>query len=98
MTAALTHDEQRAIADAVAKQLAKRIQRGEFNHLSPLAPGDDRIVKLADCEEISGLSSSEIYRLMSKGLFPRNVQLAGKSRGWKMSDLQHWIRSRDVAA
>lgn len=98
MTAALPLDEHQAIADAVSKEIAKRIRRGEFNHISPLAPGDDRIVKLHDCEEVTGLSSSEIYRLMSKALFPKNVQLAGKSRGWKMSDLQTWIAEREVAA
>ncbi|WP_405403620.1 helix-turn-helix transcriptional regulator [Paracoccus sp. Ld10] len=49
-------------------------------------------------EEITGLSRSTIYAMMSKGLFPRPVKLTGKAVGWPESDVSDWLNSRQHAA
>lgn len=45
-------------------------------------------------EEITGLSRSTIYDLMSKGLFPRPVKLTGKAVAWPESSITDWLNSR----
>ncbi|OWJ78583.1 helix-turn-helix transcriptional regulator [Haematobacter genomosp. 1] len=49
-------------------------------------------------EEITGLSRSTIYDLMSKGLFPRPVKLTGKAVAWPESAIADWLESRRSAA
>lgn len=49
-------------------------------------------------EEITGLSRSTIYDMMSKGLFPRPVRLTGKAVGWPESAIAAWLNSRTIAA
>lgn len=48
-------------------------------------------------EEITGLSRSTIYDMMSKGLFPRPVKLTGKAVGWPESAVSDWLNSRQHA-
>lgn len=45
-------------------------------------------------EEITGLSRSTIYDMMSKGLFPRPVKLTGKAVGWPEDVVSEWLNSR----
>lgn len=45
-------------------------------------------------EEITGLSRSTIYDMISKGLFPRPVKLTGKAVGWPESAVSDWLNSR----
>lgn len=47
-----------------------------------------------DVEEITGLSRSTIYHLMSKGLFPRPVKLTGKAVAWPEAAITDWLNSR----
>lgn len=49
-------------------------------------------------EEITGLSRSTIYALMSQGLFPRPVKLTGKAVGWPESSIADWLASRKQVA
>ena len=49
-------------------------------------------------EEITGLSRSTIYDMMSRGLFPRPVKLTGKAVGWPESAIADWLASRQQAA
>ncbi|OWU69384.1 DNA-binding protein [Roseovarius sp. 22II1-1F6A] len=48
-------------------------------------------------EEITGMSRSAIYNLMSKGLFPRPVRLTGKAVAWPESAIEEWLASREAA-
>jgi prophage regulatory protein len=45
-------------------------------------------------EEITGLSRSTIYLMMSRGLFPRPVKLTGKSVAWPESAIASWLETR----
>lgn len=41
----------------------------------------------------TGLSSSSIYNLMSRNLFPKSIRLAGgKSVAWLESDIEQWLK------
>jgi prophage regulatory protein len=48
---------------------------------------------------ITGLSVPTVYRLMSRGDFPRPIKITGYARAWKLSEIMNWIdgRERDAA-
>ncbi len=48
-------------------------------------------------EEITGLSRSAIYDLMSKGEFPRPVKLTAKAVAWPESAIDKWLKQRAAA-
>ena len=56
----------------------------------------DRILRINDVIEITSLSRSQIYRLIDKSEFPRQVKLTskGKISGWLFSEVQAWINDR----
>lgn len=59
------------------------------NYTSP-----DKHLRRKAVEELTGLSRSTIYDLMSKRLFPRPVQLTGKAVAWPESKIIEWLASR----
>lgn len=48
-------------------------------------------------EEMTGLSRSTIYLLMSRGDFPRPVKLTTKAVAWSEAAVTEWLASRDRA-
>lgn len=55
----------------------------------------DRILRLRDVINVTGLSRSTIYAEIAKTSFPRQVQLTGsRSVGWHERDIAQWIQSR----
>lgn len=53
-----------------------------------------KCLRLPAVREITGLSRSAIYDQMSKGLFPRPVQLTAKAVGWPERVISEWLESR----
>lgn len=51
----------------------------------------DRILRLTEVCDVTGLSRSTIYAWISEGSFPRYIRLGGKSVGWLLSDINAWI-------
>ncbi|MEP3332125.1 AlpA family phage regulatory protein [Sedimentitalea sp.] len=47
-------------------------------------------------EEITGLSRTTIYTLMSKGEFPRPVRMTRKAVAWPESVITEWLNSREA--
>lgn len=45
-------------------------------------------------EEITGLSRSTIYLLMSKGQFPRPIKLTAKAVAWSETSIVDWLSTR----
>ena len=45
-------------------------------------------------EEITGLSRSTIYLLMSRGEFPKPVKLTGRAVAWPESAITKWLAER----
>ncbi len=52
-----------------------------------------RFIRKKEVMHRTGLSSSSIYDLMAKGLFPQKITLAGgKSVAWLESDVEQWLK------
>ena len=51
----------------------------------------DRIVRFPECEQLTGLSRSSIYRKMANGTFPSHRQLGPNCVGWRLSEILAWI-------
>ena len=45
-------------------------------------------------EEVTGLSRSTIYELMSRGEFPRPVKLTSKAVAWPEGVIAAWLAAR----
>ena len=56
-----------------------------------------RHLRRSAVEEITGLSRSTIYALMSKGKFPRAIRLTGKAVAWSEADIADWLSKRPTA-
>ncbi|MFT6491141.1 MAG: prophage regulatory protein [Porticoccus sp.] len=56
----------------------------------------DRICKLPEVQNLTGLSSSRIYALMAEGNFPSNFKLSpgGRASGWLLSDVNKYLAGR----
>src|SRR5687767_8939160 len=54
----------------------------------------DVLLRVDRVSAICGLSVPTIYRLMSKGDFPRPLKLTNTARAWKLSQVMAWIESR----
>lgn len=55
------------------------------------------ILKLKDVIQRCRISKSKIYRDISLGLFPKQVQLGGNCVGWLSYDIDKWIGSLDLS-
>jgi len=63
--------------------------------MSTAAP---RIYRAPDVCSRTGLSRSQIYRLVQLGQFPGPVQLSARVSGWVASEVDGWISSRIAAS
>lgn len=58
----------------------------------------DRIIRIREVIEITGLSRSSIYLLIKKGEFPAQVKLSTRSSGWFRREIKNWVDTRPRAA
>jgi prophage regulatory protein len=58
----------------------------------------DRFVREAEREEITGLSRTTWWRMERSGNAPRRRRISANSVGWLLSELTEWIRTRERAA
>ena len=61
-------------------------------------PSQQRIVRLPEVVDRVGMSRGSVYRLMTIGRFPKSVKLSERAVGWRESDLNDWLESRQHAA
>jgi prophage regulatory protein len=54
-------------------------------------PVRNRLVRLPEVIDRSGLSRTSIYRKMDAGEFPMSVQLGSNTVAWLEADLERWI-------
>jgi predicted DNA-binding transcriptional regulator AlpA len=59
---------------------------------------NERIVGAKEVCRISGLSRSTLWRYEKTGNFPRHRKLGPGRVGWKISEIQSWIESRQEVA
>jgi len=53
-----------------------------------------RMLRLPDVMQKTGLSRSQIYRLISLGTFPTQVQLAERACAWIEDEIEQWLLAR----
>ena len=53
----------------------------------------ERILRLSDVKERTGLSRSTIYLYVSDGIFPRPINLGARCVGWLESEIDGWIET-----
>ncbi|MCZ8109810.1 MAG: helix-turn-helix transcriptional regulator [Betaproteobacteria bacterium] len=58
----------------------------------------DRLLRLPQVEEVTGLKKSTIYRLMREGSFVRAVQVTPRCTAWPESLVLQWVQDRIKAA
>lgn len=51
----------------------------------------DRLLRLREVKERTGLGKSTIYRKIAAGTFPKPVSVGGQSVRWRESDIGQWI-------
>lgn len=51
----------------------------------------NKIVRLPEVKDKTGLSRSSIYLRMSKGEFPKSISLGSRAIGWLESDIEQWL-------
>ncbi len=57
-----------------------------------------RIVREAECFELTGLSRQRRWVLARKGEFPNPLRLSERASGWRYSDIEDWLQSRRPAS
>ena len=62
-------------------------------HETQISP-DDRFVRMSELQKIVSLSRSQIYALISKGAFPKQVKLGEKASAWLLSRVLRWMQAR----
>ena len=55
-----------------------------------------RVLRIGDVTEYVGLSAPSIHRFVAAGKFPPPIRLGLRSVGWKITDLEAWIESREI--
>jgi prophage regulatory protein len=54
----------------------------------------DKILRLPEVKEITGLGRSSIYAGLKKQTFPAKIKLGDRAVGWSASEVEAWIQSR----
>lgn len=54
----------------------------------------NRLLRLPDVEQLTGLKKSTVYQLMREGKFPRCVRLTSRLSAWPESSVQEWVNQR----
>jgi len=49
------------------------------------------IIRRAEVERLTGLTSPHIYQLMRKGKFPKQVKLGERAVGWIKAEVVQWV-------
>ena len=58
----------------------------------------ERLLRLPEVKNLTGLSKSSIYARIAEGLFPRQISLGARTVVWVESDIQNWIAEQVSAA
>jgi prophage regulatory protein len=54
----------------------------------------ERLIRIAEVKNITGLSTASIYRKIAAKEFPRPVALGPMARAWPLTEVQRWITGR----
>ena len=62
--------------------------------LMPKHVDPPRFIRLPQVREMTGLSTSTIYRWMTDGTFPKQIQLGSRSVVWNERDVINWMNAQ----
>ena len=65
-----------------------------MNHASRSLADPDRFLKKAEILGVTGLSHTTIWRLESKGEFPKRRKISPNRVGWVASEVQAWLNTK----
>lgn len=51
----------------------------------------ERLIRIKETIEVTGLSRSRIYQYINEGKFPASVSLGGRSIAFVESEIQTWV-------
>ena len=54
----------------------------------------EKFMRIREVQSFSGLSRSQIYALVAKGEFPKQVKVSEKASAWLLSELETWMSER----
>ena len=54
----------------------------------------ENLIRLREVMKITGFGRSQIYRLISIGEFPKQIQISPGSVAWLESELEDWMEER----
>lgn len=46
---------------------------------------------------VTGMKSTWLHEAVKRGTFPRPVRLGARAVGWRKSEVETWLKSREVA-
>jgi prophage regulatory protein len=55
---------------------------------------ENKILRLPQVKDKTGLGGSQIYALISQNEFPKQIKLGPRASGWIESEVSDWIQSR----
>lgn len=53
-----------------------------------------KFMRLKEVMEMTAMSRSNVYKMMSEGRFPQSVSLGARAVAWVESEVQDWILER----
>jgi prophage regulatory protein len=71
-------------------------ERRALKSKPPIEPLD-AILRRPAVEQVTGLTTSALYRLVTSGDFPKPVRITKGAVGWRLSAVHSWIESRPTA-
>lgn len=54
---------------------------------------NNKILRIRQVIEVTGLSRSSIYLKISRNEFPAQIKLGVRAAGWYSSDIENWVSS-----
>ena len=58
---------------------------------------DYNVIRVREVQRRTSLSRALIYREMQAGMFPRPYKLGPRAVGWRVSEINEWLRTRPLA-
>lgn len=66
-------------------------------HFKPSNPPAERVIREAECRQLTGICRTTRYMMEKEGLFPARRKLGGRSIGWLLSEITEWQQNQPKA-
>lgn len=68
-----------------------------MNHLKQPSLPTERVIREAECRQLTGICRTTRYMMEKEGQFPARRKLGGRAVGWLLSEVAAWQQSRKAA-